>query len=385
MSSVSLFLDTRRPGSSGECRFRLLVSHMGSNAMITLDASCRPDEWDGVKVVRRPDRTSMTSYVQGRLYDAREALMQVSKSGTIRSMSARGLRDRIMDIMDPKPVSSPLLEPYVREVASRKSEHTADNYMSMLSHLRRYDHDLPHRTIDSVDRRYLLGFVDYLRSVVSPNSVTAYMRILSAVFNSAIEDELTASYPFKGIHCRKVPTAKRNLSLEQMRSIASLRLPGRDAFYRDMFLLSFMLIGMNTKDMYLAKPMTSTGRVDYVRAKTGKQYSIKAHPKAVQVIRSYPSSTSLFASGCASLDGFRGALSRALHRIGERIGVPGLSMYYARHTWASMASELDVSHDTIARALGHGGNTVTDIYIAYDYRKVDEANRLVIEHVFGPI
>ena len=60
---------------------------------------------------------------------------------------------------------------------------------------------------------------------------------------------------------------------------------------------------------------------------------------------------------------------------------PQLTMYWARHTWATIAASLDIPKETIAAALGHGGNTVTDIYIDFDQKKVDEANRKVIDHV----
>ena len=61
---------------------------------------------------------------------------------------------------------------------------------------------------------------------------------------------------------------------------------------------------------------------------------------------------------------------------------PGISSYWSRHTWATIAASLDIPKETIAAALGHGGNTVTDIYIDFDQRKVDEANRKVIDYVF---
>ncbi len=60
---------------------------------------------------------------------------------------------------------------------------------------------------------------------------------------------------------------------------------------------------------------------------------------------------------------------------------PKISTYWARHTWATIASELDIPKETIAAALGHGGNTVTDIYIDFDQKKVDEANRKIIAYL----
>ena len=66
---------------------------------------------------------------------------------------------------------------------------------------------------------------------------------------------------------------------------------------------------------------------------------------------------------------------------------PKLTTYYARHSWASIASSLDIPIETISAGLGHEyGNRITAIYINYDYRKVDLANRKVIDWVlYGKI
>ena len=60
---------------------------------------------------------------------------------------------------------------------------------------------------------------------------------------------------------------------------------------------------------------------------------------------------------------------------------PDLSTYWARHTWATIAASLDIPKETISHALGHGNDTVTDIYIDFDLSKVDEANRRVIDFI----
>ena len=60
---------------------------------------------------------------------------------------------------------------------------------------------------------------------------------------------------------------------------------------------------------------------------------------------------------------------------------PQISTYWARHSWATIAASLDIPRDTIAHALGHGGNTVTDIYIDFDQSKVDKANRKILDWV----
>ncbi len=61
--------------------------------------------------------------------------------------------------------------------------------------------------------------------------------------------------------------------------------------------------------------------------------------------------------------------------------IPGCTSYYARHSVASIAAELDVPLDLIARMLGHTDTTrkVTLVYIDYNQKKVDKANRKVID------
>ena len=165
--------------------------------------------------------------------------------------------------------------------------------------------------------------------------------------------------------------------------------------YRDMFKLIFMLIGINTIDLYGLTEITRSGRIEYRRAKTGRLYSIKVEPEAKALIEEYRGAAGLLCITDRWSDSrnFRHQCNKALQRIGsmERKGRggkkiitsewPGLTTYWARHSWATIAASLDIPKDTIAAALGHGGNTVTDIYIDFDQRKVDEANRRVLDWV----
>jgi integrase len=63
---------------------------------------------------------------------------------------------------------------------------------------------------------------------------------------------------------------------------------------------------------------------------------------------------------------------------------PSLTTYWARHSWATIAASLDVPDDTISLALGHSArNATTAMYIERDLRKVDAANRRIIDYVFN--
>lgn len=229
----------------------------------------------------------------------------------------------------------------------------------------------------------------------SQNYRNIHLCNIRAVFNDAIDDEVTKHYPFRKFKIRPVPTRKRALSVEALRELFSYPVDEYAEIYRDMFGLIFMLIGINTVDLHRLKEITPDGRVEYTRAKTHRLYSVKVEPEALALIDRYRGKKGLLCIADRWEDhrNFRKQLNKAVSHIGDtRRGrggrrqcdgpFAGVSTYWARHTWATVAASLDIPKETIAAALGHGGNTVTDIYIDFDRRKVDEANRRVLDWVF---
>lgn len=131
------------------------------------------------------------------------------------------------------------------------------------------------------------------------------------------------------------------------------------------------------------------GRIEYYRQKTHKLVSVKVEPEAMAIIGKYKGKGDWLLD---ILDKnpdyviFSASSNRALKLIkvdDNGTTFPFLSTYWARHTWATIAAELDIPKETIAHALSHSVNDVTSIYIKFDNRKVDEANRKVIDYVNG--
>jgi integrase len=152
--------------------------------------------------------------------------------------------------------------------------------------------------------------------------------------------------------------------------------------YIDVFKLMFYLIGINHADLLtLPADADEGGRIDYTRRKTHRLYSIKVEPEAKAIIDRYRGSKNLLnvADGCTNYRSFALRLNKNLSDI-----MPGLTAYWARHSWATIAASLDIPEDTIALALGHSSaHTTTAIYIQRDLRKVDAANRRVIDFVLN--
>ena len=266
-----------------------------------------------------------------------------------------------------------------------------------LSKMRQLVPDLSDMSFDDVTLRWLNNFDEALiGDGASKNTRCIHFKNIRTCLNRAIDEELTSNYPFRRFKIRAEETPKRNLPVEELRRLLNYDIEPYAEFYRDMFALMFMLIGINTIDLYNAKCLTLDGRLEYRRAKTKKLYSIKVEPEALRIIEKYRGESNLLciADRWADHRDFQKQCNIALKRIGrvKRIGRggkkiikpewPELSTYCARHSWATIAYSLDIPKDIISQALGHSdGSAITEIYIQRDQKKVDQANRRVLNWV----
>ena len=237
--------------------------------------------------------------------------------------------------------------------------------------------------LDDFGIAMLEQFEDYLLQTNTLNSAAIDLRNIRAVLNYAIKYEATTNYPFRFFKIRTRPTLKRNYKVDTLSRIMTHKCKEEwQERYLDFWRLTFFLIGINAKDLCYLK-RSSTGRADYIRAKTHRPYSIKIEPEAQAIIDKYAGENYLvnFVETCKNYRYFYNRLSLGLKEIKSQLGLTELTTYWARHSWATIARKIGISKDTIRLALGHGGHEVTDIYIEEDIEEVDRANRRVIDYV----
>lgn len=265
-----------------------------------------------------------------------------------------------------------------------RNKRTKEIYQATLSRMIAYDPDLDKRRFEDITVRWLIDFDTFLaKTSPSQNARNIHFRNIRTVFNRAIDEELTASYPFRRFKIKPTPTRKRSMSCEQMRKIFNADgLEQWEVKYLDFFKLSFMLIGINVVDLCGLSEITE-GRIDYIRAKTHRPYSVKVEPEAMEIIKKHRGEKRLldFAENYANYLHFYNNLCKGLNSIKGKIGIKELTSYWARHTWATIAAELDIPDAVIGQALGHAETSVTSIYIRRNEQKVDEANRKVLDYV----
>lgn len=376
----------------------------GEKFYIGLGIYLEPDQWDAESrvVVRHPKAAPLNRKLTFLLSQTEDVVLGM-QLGT--PLSSSDVRSALVASLGLGKAETPPPERKREEgafagrwrafTATRATEGTRDFYDRTWRLMAAFDPSLPLLSFEDIDKDWLTRFDKWMSSSNGVNSRAIHFRNIRAVFNDALDDEVTNAYPFRKFRIRTESTRHRNLSVEELRALinapqtsGNLR---NEREYIDLFLLSFFLIGINLvdmRDMEIVK-----GRAEYRRAKTHKLYDIKVEPEAMEIIRRYSGGKHVINifDRFADYNQLTRQINRGLSSVGRPTGkqgrvlgdgpFKGLTYYWARHTWASIASEIDIPRDVIAHALGHGQRTVTDIYINFDGKKVDEANRKVIDYV----
>ena len=401
MARTEIYLDTRRVSIKGESPLKVRITHKRKTAYISFGFSIAPHQWDAArdKVVNHPEERLYNSLIDVKKADTLRTITALKISGEIENVTAVDIKNKIegKEGKKKKPVGQ-FVSLFEDCIKSKNKENTITSYTLTLKLMRMFDPELDLKTFDEINIKYLQDFDNWLRDErkQKQTSRNVNFRNIRSVFNTAIDEEMTANYPFRKFKLKREETRKRSLTVEQLRTLRDYPCDDYLIIYRDMFMLMFYLCGINAVDLFTAKPNAiRDGRLEYTRSKTGKLYSIKVEPEAMRLIKKYKGKDYLL-NICdhEPYKHFLGKMSKRLKDIGPytRKGYggkktitplfPDMSQYWCRHTWATIAAELDIPKETIAAGLGHDmGNTTTAIYINYNLKKVDNANRKIIDFV----
>lgn len=230
------------------------------------------------------------------------------------------------------------------------------------------------------------------------NTIAYYLRTLRTLYHKAVEDGLAEDRNiFRHVRTSNVRTAKRAISIECIREIVHLHLRQGSAlaFARDMFLFSLYMRGMAFVDMaFLKKSDVRYGMLSYNRRKTNQSLTIEWEPPVQHIVDKYASRT----QGTAYLlpilqkeDGneyrnYKQVLqnvNRNLKKIGEMLGFKmALTIYVARHSWASAALRLNIPLATISEGMGHHSYRTTQIYLeSIGTNRINQANLKIMQAV----
>lgn len=379
MAKVKLYLDTRFENNEGLFPIKLVIRHNDSSAMVSVGINIRKEEWDarsGV-VIGGKYKKQYNSALMRMLVQYEDKITKLKAMGRLRVMTAKQIRDyQDVVVTEETPIQT-----YMRMIEGAHPKTKRIRNAIINSYRGFCDFDNYH--YDDITEDWVTSYIKYLeKRGLQVCTINHYLSLIKALFIEARKQMPFLHNPFANIKTRHRKVRKRNLSVSQVREIINYPLKGNKAYHRDMFLLSLFLVGMNNVDMFQCKEMRH-GRIEYIRSKIerhGYSLSVRVEPEAMEIINKYRGKKTLLdmCERYTCVECFNSASARNL-----KVLYPTLSSYWARHTWASLASEIGIPIETIAQAMGHTHtHAMTMIYINYDTSKIDEANRRVIDYIF---
>jgi hypothetical protein len=343
----------------------------------------------------------------------REELVKIGRSVSL--FSAKELAEHMRAMLENRPKDVDFFEEGDRIIEEMKDEGRmrATTYKCMLN---RFSDFLGVRKcpINNITSSMVVRFEDWLYTQtgrhtgrkLTGSGISGYMVIFSKIIKEAkkkYNDEdrdiiVVRCNPFANYSMpKKNPVNHRNLSAEQIRSIITCKIPEHNLHMemaRDIYAISFMLCGMNTVDLFKCPP-SKNGRVEYNRSKTCKKradgafMSIQIQPELQPYLDRYadPLKEHLlcYNNFYTNYNGFNIALNKQLKKIGDLVGIENLTMYTARHSFATIArNDCGFPMEDVAMCLVHSCPfKITDVYVRHDWSRVDKVVRTVLDLVLG--
>ncbi len=376
-----------------------LVTHRRITRQITTNYKVFPYEWEEKQSkpmhISNDGRMSVIQSITQKLHSDMERL-----DGIIECLNSQRRNYSSNDVVAAfkragnKNAFFMFMERVIERLQQLKHTGTAKNYRAALSSFKRF-WDNEDIAMEAINRITVEDYQSYLKSAgLTPNSISFYMRILRAVYNRAVEQELTKDRkPFRSVFTGTEKTLKRAISINDIKRIRNLELSLKPniEFARDIFLFLFLCRGMSFIDVaFLKKADIQNGVLTYRRHKTGQVLHIKIITPIKELIDRYSNKNSLYLLPiiCQPGNDERRQYETALRRINNalkiiasmvKLPIP-LTTYVSRHAWATIAKSKNVPVNVISDALGHDSIATTQIYLAsIDTSTIDYVNELIIK------
>lgn len=373
-----------RVRNDGRAAVRFAVNYRSKTAYIPANVWITPEQWHERKVIKHPAAATINSYLRALLVQLEGAVLEIIRDGRQHGLDVYGVRDLIVEIITPAVADEPTLCDVLGEIISDAAgDGTRGVYTSTLHRVEQFSQRPPR--FRDITPEWLQSFDAWLADNGTPsvNARNIHMRNIRAAFNRALNEKRTsADYPFRAFTIKPQPTPAASYTPAELRALFSAaELSPLEAYWLDMFRLSFFFIGINVADLW-SLGRIERGRINYTRRKTGRRYSVAVTPEAAEIIARHRGASSLV-DMCERYKNTKAATIAAnkyLQRIAERLRLPRPTWYTARYSWATIAAnDCDAPVETIALALGHTyGRAVTLGYINPDASKVDRLNREII-------
>lgn len=396
MVQLKVVLNTRQKKADGTYSIFYTVTESRKVYYLYSGYSVKQEHWNTItRTVKKanPNAQVINASLTKRFFEMQKTIVHLEDEGLFTI-------NRLKESFQPKTVGNTVKlfsDMLIQQMFTENKTGNAIIYKTAINSLFRFYKATDLKFID-IDCRFLEKYNAFLiGEKISVNGRSNYLRTLRAIYNKAIRGKAIEKsyYPFGDFTIKHEKTIKRAVSDEVIRLIKFSE-PRHASIQnaRNMFLLSFYLIGISFTDLaYLKRVDVHGTRVVYRRKKTGRLYNILINDEAMKILEIYCDSTREYLMPVLKNDIVEGSLyaknlihqwikttNKYLNKLAIELGIDDkLTTYVARHSWATSAKRLGYSNEIIAEAMGHEyGNSTTNIYLdSFDNEAIDEMNKMV--------
>ena len=386
------------PNDSRKQRVIYQITHRGRSKSIHSSVFVFASEWDvQTSSIILPncdnERYSVLKQAAGRVQNDVRNIYQII-SGLMLEFPSFTVDDIVRHFV--KRSDCPSLSVYMHQriesLQKQGNVGTAATYSSTLNSFMRFrkNQDI---SLNCIDSDLIKSYELYLQGLgLTKNTTSFYMRVLRSVYNQAVaQGVIEPSLPFAGVYTGIAKTRKRAIGDKDLRKIIAADLTGQSQldFARDIFMFSFYTRGMAFIDIaYLRNDNIRNGYLVYKRHKTGRELRVRWEHCMQQLVSKYKSQCRGFLLPIIDeKEDSRRQYLNCLHRVNHHLkelssmlGIePALTMYVARHSWASIAKNNNIPITVISEGMGHSSIQTTQIYLAsLNDSIIDGANKIII-------
>lgn len=376
-----------RTTNAGLCPVYLRLTYMGRHKFFPTGLKVAPGDWDEKAGRFKKSATGwregndLLRTIEQRTSDCLTGLLRQGLPFSFDRVGREAFHGAAQPVMQMK--VSDLVREVAAHFASMEQVGNADKYETLARVLDGFGSYF----VSDMNPGWLASFEKYLRKVRgnTDGGVLHTMRTLRAACNWAMKfrEARRDWYPFDGYTLRKPAkdSGSRALSIEDFRKIEALTPPDGLRFIHDLFCLSFYLWGANMADMArLTKKSLVAGRIEYVREKTKrtsrKSYSLPISEKVQAILDRWWGDAArvgdyllpIIEAGRPERACVHNTTRRALKGLKHLavlagVSPEGLSMYSARHTFASALAAKGTDLTVIRDLLGHEDLRTTQAYV----------------------
>ena len=370
MATLSLTVVPGKALKDGKHKVRIAVAHNSQTRYILTDVIINSTkEWKNGKIVKRDDATYLNTKLLQRMQEVQRI---IDETPYIEGLSCAELVTCILHTRAKKTHTLRSAFEEMLEVSTAK-ETTKERYRTQFKSIISVipeDTFMTHLTPLLVQR-----FMKKRGAELAPVTLQTQVTLLSQIVKFCQVNGYTdfRISPTAGCYQRVVAIRQNWLTPEQIRFIRDYD-DGHKAYtkFRDLFMLSYYLGGVNIIDLARIDFNECSDTLKYIRTKTERKAKVNPYvefdipAEAKPIINKYKGADGkLVISKCADID-ICHDISCTIRRYRDDIGLPNLTFYSARKSFAQHAFALGESESVIDYVLGHSlGGSHNKMLFAY--------------------